>query len=85
MYRSFTSRPSEGDRRQGAAELDAKLNAFDYRGENVPRQLTLSADKPVIDYFRQFSGLDPGPRFNNAGFWDLPIPYEDARSIPRTW
>lgn len=74
MYRSFTSRPSEADRRQGAAELDAKLNGFDYRGENVPRQLKLSADKPVIDYFRQFSGLDPGPRFNNAGFWDLPIP-----------
>jgi hypothetical protein len=22
----------------------------------------------------QFSGLDPGPQFNNAGFWDLPIP-----------
>jgi nicotinamidase-related amidase len=74
MYRSFTSRPSEADRRQGAAELDAKLNAFVYRGETVPRQLKLSADKPVIDYFRQFSGLDPGPRFNNAGFWDLPIP-----------
>ena len=74
MYRSFTSRPSEADRRQGAAELDAKLNGFIYRGENVPRQLKLSADKPVIDYFRQFSGLDPGPRFNNAGFWDLPIP-----------
>jgi nicotinamidase-related amidase len=74
MYRSFTSRPGEAERREGAAELDAKLNSFDYRGENVPRQLTLSTDKPVIDYFRQFSGLDPGPRFNNAGFWELPIP-----------
>jgi nicotinamidase-related amidase len=29
---------------------------------------------PVIDYFRAFPGLDAGPRFNNAGFWDLPIP-----------
>src|SRR5262249_33259787 len=27
-----------------------------------------------VDYFRQFPGLDAGPRFNNAGFWDLPIP-----------
>lgn len=74
LYRSISSRPSESDRRQGAAELAAKLDGFDYRGEGVPQRLTLSADKPVIDYFRQFSGLDPGPRFNNAGFWDLPIP-----------
>ena len=28
----------------------------------------------MIDYFKQFPGLDPGPRYNNAGFWDLPIP-----------
>jgi hypothetical protein len=74
MYRSFTQRPTEDQRRQGAAELAAKLNSFRYQGEGVQRRLQLSADKPVIDYFRQFSGLDPGPRFNNAGFWDLPIP-----------
>src|SRR6266851_27741 len=30
--------------------------------------------RPVGDYFKQFPGLDAGPRFNNAGFWDLPIP-----------
>lgn len=74
LYRSFTSKPSDLERRQGAAELAAKLNAFVYRGEPVPAELKLSADKPVIDYFRQFRGLDPGPRFNNTGFWDLPIP-----------
>jgi nicotinamidase-related amidase len=34
----------------------------------------LSSNQPVIDYFKQFPGLDPGPKFNNAGFWDLPIP-----------
>lgn len=74
LYRSFTHRPSEAERREGARELDAKLNQFVYRGEPLPGQLELSADKPVIDYFRQFPGLDAGPRFNNAGFWDLPIP-----------
>jgi nicotinamidase-related amidase len=74
LYRSFAHRPSEDERRQGAKELDRKLNSFAYTGEPVPRRLKLSADKPVIDYFRQFSGLDPGPRYNNAGFWDLPIP-----------
>jgi nicotinamidase-related amidase len=74
MYRSFTHRPDEAQRRQGAAELAARLNSFAYRGEPIPGRLALSADKPVIDYFRQFTGLDAGPRFNNAGFWDLPIP-----------
>jgi nicotinamidase-related amidase len=74
MYRSFTHRPDAAERAQGARELDARLNAFAYKGEPVQRRLELSADKPVIDYFKQFSGLDPGPRFNNAGFWDLPIP-----------
>lgn len=74
LYRSFTRKPSEAERREGARELAAKLNSFDYRGESVPAQLKLSSETPVIDYFRQFSGLDAGPRFNNAGFWDLPIP-----------
>jgi nicotinamidase-related amidase len=27
-----------------------------------------------VDYFRQFSGLDSGAKFNHAGFWDLPTP-----------
>ena len=40
----------------------------------VPARITLSARHPVRDYFRQFPGLDAGPRYNNAGFWDLPIP-----------
>ena len=74
LYRSFMHRPSEQERRQGTRELEGKLNSFVYRGEPLPRQLKLSADKPVIDYFKQFSGLDAGPRYNNAGFWDLPIP-----------
>jgi nicotinamidase-related amidase len=74
LYRSFTHRPSESDRREGAQLLHDKLNGFSYRGEAVPRQLSLSADRPVIDYFKQFSGLDATARFNNEGFWDLPIP-----------
>lgn len=84
LYRSFTSTPSEAERRQGAAELTAKLHGFTYQGQPVPAELTLSTDKPVIDYFRQFSGLDAGPRFNNAGFWDLPIPVtRDIQVDPR--
>jgi nicotinamidase-related amidase len=74
LYRSLRGRPTDQERREGAVELDKTLNAFDYRGRALPATLTLSCDKPVSDYFRQFPGLDPGPEYNNAGFWDLPIP-----------
>ena len=74
LYRSFTSKPTDAKRKQGAKELTAKLNGFYYRGEPLPETLQLSAVQPVIDYFRQFPGLDPGPRYNNKGFWEQPIP-----------
>jgi nicotinamidase-related amidase len=74
LYRSLRGSPSEDERRQGAKELGAKLNSFAYTGEALPQKVALSADKPVIDYFRQFPGLDATARYNNAGFWELPIP-----------
>lgn len=74
LYRSFTGRPSEDQRREGARELKQKLAGFAYQGQPLPPTISLSRETPVIDYFRQFSGLDAGPRYNNAGFWDLPIP-----------
>jgi hypothetical protein len=74
LYRSFTYRPDEAERRQGAKELDARLKGFSYQGGPLPAQLSLSADRPVADYFRQFPGLDAGAKYNNAGFWELPIP-----------
>jgi len=74
LYRSLRDRPTDALRKQGAEELRARLTSFSYRGEPLPATLILSADKPVVDYFKQFSGLDAGPRFNGAGFWDLPIP-----------
>lgn len=74
LYRSFTSKPTAAERKAGEAELTAKLKNFDYRGEPLPATIELSAENPVRDYFRQFPGLDAGPRYNNAGFWDQPIP-----------
>jgi nicotinamidase-related amidase len=74
LYRSFKGSPTAEQREQGARELKAKLNGFSYKGEPVPARLTLSAERPVVDYFKQFRGLDAGTRFNGAGFWDLPIP-----------
>jgi len=74
LYRSFTHRPTAADRIEGARELKEKLATFKYIGEPLPEILSLSKDKPVIDYFQQFPGLDSGARFNNKGFWELPIP-----------
>src|SRR5262245_53694468 len=74
LYRSLKHRPTEAERKEGAKELKEKLASFTYRGEPLPARLTLSTTHPVRDYFQQFPGLDAGPRYNNAGFWDLPIP-----------
>jgi nicotinamidase-related amidase len=74
LYRSFGHRPGAAERAQGAKELQARLTGFNYRGGPLPERLTLSPERPVADYFRQFPGLDAGPHYNNAGFWDLPIP-----------
>ena len=74
LYRSVRSRPTKEEIEIGRRELHEKLNGFQYAGQPVPEKLTLSANRPVIDYFQQFPGLDAGPKFNNAGFWELPIP-----------
>jgi nicotinamidase-related amidase len=74
LYRSIHGKPTEAQRKQGAKELAKKLNSFSYKGEPLPQELKLSRETPVIDYFKQFKGLDAGARFNNAGFWALPIP-----------
>ncbi|HEY2894704.1 MAG TPA: isochorismatase family protein [Pirellulales bacterium] len=74
LYRSFTSRPGPAERAQRTVELAAKLNSFSYRGQPLIARFPLSSETPVIDYFKLFNGLDPGPAFNNAGFWELPIP-----------
>lgn len=74
LYRSLRSTPSNTDRQQGAKELTAKLKSFRYEGQPLIETISLSAENPVRDYFRQFPGLDAGPKYNNAGFWEQPIP-----------
>ena len=74
LYRSIRSRPTDAERKQGATELSDKLNSFSYRGESLPTELRLGSTTTVADYFRAFPGLDAGDKFNNAGFWKLPIP-----------
>jgi hypothetical protein len=74
LYRSVGHQPSAAERKQGAKELADKLAGFSYKGQPLPDKIVVSADKPAVAYFRQFPGLDASAKFNNAGFWDLPIP-----------
>ncbi len=74
LYRSFKGSPPETERKEGAKELKAKLTGFVYRGEPLPASLKLSRETPVIDYFKQFPGLDAGDKYDPKGFWELPIP-----------
>ena len=73
-YRTFRHIPTAEERAEGMNEIKAKLAALSYKGESLSANLTLSSSTPVADYFRQFPGLDPGPRYNGPGFWDVPIP-----------
>lgn len=74
VYRSVNGTPTDQQRAEGAKELSDKLTSFDYRGQLLPEELTVSKSTPVIDYFKQFPGLDAGPKYNNTGFWEQPIP-----------
>jgi hypothetical protein len=80
-YRSFTKTPTAEERAAGEKELRKALAAYSYKGEPLPAKLALSSDKPVIDYFKQFPGLDAGPRYNGDGFWKLPIPVSTAVTV----
>jgi len=80
-YRSISTKPTETERAQGLKDLKAKLDSFEYQGQPLPTELMLSSKTPVIDYFQQFPGLDAGAKFNNAGFWELPIPVCTSVSV----
>lgn len=81
LYRSIRRTPTDQERLEGQQELTAALKGFDYQGGELPRELKISDDQPVKDYFAQFPGLSPGSEFNNAGFWDLPIPVTNDLTV----
>ncbi|QDU80197.1 Isochorismatase family protein [Polystyrenella longa] len=74
MYRTFDENPTKEEREVARAAVLKKLAEFKYEGELIPQEITLSSETPVIDYFKQFPGIDSGPRYNGAGFWELPVP-----------
>ncbi len=74
LYRSVHGQPTAAERAEGVRELAERLGAFNYRAAPVPEKMTVRSDRAVVDYFRQFAGIDPGPKYNGPGFWELPIP-----------
>lgn len=74
LYRTFDYTPTAEERAQAAKDLTTKLNSLPYKGEPLIKELELSTDRPVIDYFRQFPGLSARDRQNGKGFWDVPVP-----------
>jgi hypothetical protein len=83
IYRSIRHLPTPAERAQGRRELNEVLNRFHYKGQALPSVIALSDEHPVRDYFQQFPGLDASARYNNAGFWDLPIPVtKDVEVFP---
>jgi len=74
IYRSIRGTPTEEEREEGWRELSEILNSFDYSGDPLPESFEISTDLPVADYFKQFAGLQPGDKYNNKGFWEMPIP-----------
>jgi len=81
LYRSMHHKPTPEEQEEGRRELKEILSSFNYRGEDLPRTLTLSATNPVKDYFSQFPGLDAGPKYNGEGYWELPIPICDSITV----
>ncbi|MCA9017128.1 MAG: isochorismatase family protein, partial [Planctomycetaceae bacterium] len=74
LYRTFNYNPSQAEREQARQELTKQLKTLRYQGKPLPDQLILSKEFPVIDYFKQFSGLSASDHFNGTGFWNVPVP-----------
>lgn len=83
LYRSIRHNPSDAERDAGRKELQEILLGFDYRGQPLQQTLTLSSNFPVVDYFKQFPGLQAGDRCNNKGFWEMPIPVSSDVTLDR--
>jgi hypothetical protein len=84
VYRSCDKTPTPQEREAGRKEILAALAAHPYRGQPLPAKFPVSADRPVVDYFRQFPGLDAGPRYNGPGFRQLPIAVSTAVDVAPT-
>jgi len=81
VYRSFQKTPTASERVEGEKELRKVLAGYKYQGQGLPGKMKIQSDLPVVDYFKQFPGLDATARYNGDGFWKLPIPVSTALTV----
>ena len=79
LYASVNTRAEDLRPAEGERELKAVLGEHPFRGEPLAAELALDPKRPVCSYFGQSPSTDAGPRYNGAGYWDLPMPV--ARQI----
>jgi len=84
LYRSFAHNPGPEERKQGRWKTRGPASLAQVSRRTLAATLSLSDDKPVVDYFKQFPGLDASPRFTTPVFWDLPIPVTRDIQVFRT-
>lgn len=80
LYRTIDGTPTADERKQAQAAMLDALQRFKYRGNELPATIPLT-DRPAIDYFLAFPGLDASTAFDPPGFWTLPIPVMDAIDV----
>lgn len=74
LYRSPRTDTLRVDRRSGMQRLQEVLSGFRYTGQPLRDSFPIAKGKEVRTYFEAFRGLDESDRYNNVGFWDLPVP-----------
>ncbi len=83
LYRTINGKPTEEERKEAKKAQEARLRGFNYNGGPLPERLEISREAPVADYLQKFPGLDAGPKYNPAGFWELGIPLSaDTQADP---
>lgn len=80
-YRTTAKSPSADTRKLGRQRMIKTLRSFNYKAQPVPTSLELGRETPVVDYFRQFRGIDASPHYNGVDFWQLPIPVMNSIEV----
>ncbi len=78
LYASIDTPPDRLDPQTGARRLRALLAAQAFRGKSLPAALELDPAAPVHSYLAQTPATDAYSGFNEAGFWQLPMPVHAA-------
>lgn len=82
-YLTTVSKPDQNLRDKGRLRMLAKLKEFNYLAKPIPSTLTLDSELPVVDYFKQFQGIDSSAHYNGEGYWQLPIPVMNTIDVSK--